>query len=99
MFMSLIEMAAVSPQASGVAQRLFFSWAEYAGTTKPSFRVEISQGNVAMLDLHPICPDGLPVADFDKIMRFIELNHRTILDYWESKITDPEFHARLKEVQ
>jgi hypothetical protein len=55
-------------------------------------------GNIFPVSLdQPECPAELEAPDFERIMEFVKRNRSAILGLWDGKVTDPEFHARLKD--
>jgi len=96
-------MANVSPDDSGTGYRLSFSRREIAGKPlpcDPQFLIVVGKGDVQAVMLNdPRCPKGLPAASFRRIMRFVELNRRTIMDFWNERLSDPELFARLLKLE
>jgi hypothetical protein len=55
-------------------------------------------GNIFSVSLdQPECPAELKPADFQRIMKFVNLNRSAIVGLWNGEFEDPEFHAHLKK--
>lgn len=95
--------ANVPPKDSGTGYRLSFSQRAIAGKNlpcDPQFMIVVAKGDVqAVILSDPHRPKGLPAESFRRIMRFVQRNRRTIMDFWNERLDDPEFLARLVKLE
>ncbi len=101
----LYEMSNLSPDETGLD---FMVWASPKGGAKHSARIKVTHPPYGK---HPIAVFSISPFEFvtgdnwltgkqiDTLKIWVEINHQTLIDFWNDKITmDLEFHSKIKGV-
>jgi hypothetical protein len=103
---ALFEMANLFPADTGLPMVI---WASERGRAQHDVRVKVNQshgtrmlpGNLATVAVRPVprlVTGRLSSADLQLVSRWIALNEAALVDYWEYRISTPEFVRRLQKL-
>ncbi len=102
----LFEMANLFPADTGLPMVI---WASERGHARHDVRIKVNQshgtrmlpGNLATVAVRPsprLVTGQLATADLQVVGQWIALNQQALIDYWEYRISTPEFVRRLQKL-
>jgi hypothetical protein len=103
---TLFEMANLFPADTGLPMVI---WASERGHARHDVRIKVNQshgtrmlpGDLATVAVRPaprLVAGQLSGADLQLVRQWIALNEATLVDYWEYRISTPEFVCRLQKL-
>ncbi len=102
----LFEMANLFPADTGLPMVI---WASERGHARHDVRIKVNQshgtrmlpGNLATVAVRPaprLVTGQLSTADLQLVSQWIAFNEQALIDYWEYRISTPEFVRRLQKL-
>jgi hypothetical protein len=103
---TLFKMANLFPDDTGLPMVI---WASERGHARHDVRIKVNQshgtrmlpGDLATVAVRPasrLVAGQLSAADLQLVSQWIALNESALVDYWEYRISTPEFIRRLQKV-
>jgi hypothetical protein len=103
---ALFEMANLFPADTGLPMVI---WASEHGHARHDVRIKVNQshgtrmlpGNLATMAVRPaprLVTGQLSAIDLQLVSQWIALNEQALIDYWEYRISTPEFVRRLQKL-
>jgi hypothetical protein len=103
---TLFEMANLFPADTGLPMVI---WASERGRARHDVRIKVNQshgtrmlpGNLATVAVRPasrLVTGQLSAANLQLVSQWVALNEAALVDYWEYRISTPEFVRRLQKL-